>query len=103
VDDERQAARDLARFVTELRRIDPDGAPHSGRRPLGELDADTRAAITSAAGVIDNDAAIAAWERARGIAFHQAAVIIPYYAKTNRGFVALARRTIEEVLAGSGS
>jgi aminoglycoside phosphotransferase (APT) family kinase protein len=43
------------------------------------------------------------WERARGIALHQAAVIIPYYAKTNRGFVALARRTIEEVLAGSGS
>ena len=43
------------------------------------------------------------WERARGIALHQAAVIIPCYAKTNRGFVALARRTIEEVLAGSGS
>ena len=125
VDDERQAARDLARLVTELRRIDPDGAPRSGRRPLGELDADTRAAITSAAGVIDNDAAVAAWsvfgpagreafraalgvdggtwERARGIALHQAAVIIPYYAKTNRGFVALARRTIEEVLTGSGS
>jgi len=43
------------------------------------------------------------WERARGTALHQAALIIPYYAKTNRGFVALARRTIEEVLAGSGS
>jgi aminoglycoside phosphotransferase (APT) family kinase protein len=125
VDDERQAARDLARFVAELRRVDSDGATRSGRRPLGELDADTRAAITSAAGVIDSDAAIAAWsvfgpagreafraalavdggtwERARGIALHQAALIIPYYAKTNRGFVALARRTIEEVLAGSGS
>jgi hypothetical protein len=43
------------------------------------------------------------WERARGIALHQAALLIPYYAKTDRGFVALARRTIEEVLAGSGS
>jgi aminoglycoside phosphotransferase (APT) family kinase protein len=179
VDDQREAARDLARFVAELRRIDPDGAPRSGRRPLGELDAGTRAAITSAGGVIDSDAAIAAWERAleapvwdgwpvwihsdllrpnllvhggrlsavidfgavgvgdpatdviaawsvfgpagretfrsalgvddgtweraRGIALHQAALIIPYYAETNRGFVALARRTVEEVLAGNGA
>jgi aminoglycoside phosphotransferase (APT) family kinase protein len=31
VDDERQAARDLARFVLELRRIDPTGAPPGGR------------------------------------------------------------------------
>jgi aminoglycoside phosphotransferase (APT) family kinase protein len=165
--------------VAELRRIDPDGAPRSGRRPLGELDAGTRAAITSAGGVIDSDAAIAAWERAleapvwdespvwihsdllrpnllvhggrlsavidfgavgvgdpatdviaawsvfgpagretfrsalgvddgtweraRGIALHQAALIIPYYAETNRGFVALARRTVEEVLAANGA
>ena len=37
----------------------------------------------------------------RGIALHQAALIVPYYAETNRGFVALARRTIEEVIAGS--
>ena len=29
------------------------------------------------------------------------ALIVPYYAETNRGFVALARRTIEEVIAGS--
>ncbi len=37
--------------------------------------------------------------RARGYALHQAALIIPYYAETNPGFVALAKRTVEEVLA----
>jgi aminoglycoside phosphotransferase (APT) family kinase protein len=39
------------------------------------------------------------WNRARGYALHQAAVIIPYYAETNPGFVALAKRTVDEVLA----
>ena len=39
------------------------------------------------------------WERARGIALHQAALIIPYYAQTNPGFVSLAKRTVEEILA----
>jgi aminoglycoside phosphotransferase (APT) family kinase protein len=43
------------------------------------------------------------WERGRGIALHQAALIIPYYAETNRGFVALARRTIEEIVAGDSA
>jgi aminoglycoside phosphotransferase (APT) family kinase protein len=38
------------------------------------------------------------WARARGIALHQAALIIPYYAETNRAFVALARRTVEQVV-----
>ena len=176
VDDEHQAARDLAWFVAELRRIDlVVGAPRGGRSPLHELDAVTRAAIESARGVIDSDAATAAWERAldapawngtpvwihadllrpnvlvhggrlcavidfggvgvgdpaadviaawsvfgragratfrgaldvddgmweraRGFALHQAAMIIPYYGETNPGFVALARRTVEEVLA----
>jgi aminoglycoside phosphotransferase (APT) family kinase protein len=175
VDDERQAARELARFVGELRRIDPAGAPSGGRRPLGELDAVTRAAIESARGTIDSDAAMAAWEsalqapawtgtpvwihcdllrpnllvrdgrlyavidfggagigdpaadviaawsvfgpagrhvfrdaldvddgtwaRARGFALHQAALIIPYYRKTNPGFAAPAKRTIGEILA----
>jgi aminoglycoside phosphotransferase (APT) family kinase protein len=175
VDDEQQAARDLARFVAELRRIDPAGAPPSGRRPLRELDAVTRAAIEAARGVIDGDAATAAWERAleapawkgtpmwihadllrpnvlvrdgqlravidfggtgvgdpaadaiaawsvfgrtgrrafrdaldvddgtwnraRGFALHQAALIIPYYGRTNPVFVSLARRTVAEVLA----
>ena len=50
--------------MAELRRIDPAGAPRSGRRPLRELDAVTRAAIEAARGVIDGDAATAAWERA---------------------------------------
>jgi aminoglycoside phosphotransferase (APT) family kinase protein len=39
------------------------------------------------------------WERARGYALHQAAMIVPYYARTNPGFVVHARRTIEQVLA----
>ncbi len=176
VDDEEEAARDLARFVAELRRIEPaPGAPHAGRPPLQELDAATREAILSSRSVIDVEAATAAWERAleapawkgtpvwihtdllrpnvlvqdgrlravidfggigvgdpaadvipawsvfgqtgrgrfrdaldvddgtwdraRGFALHQAAMIIPYYAETNPGFVSLAKRTVEEVLA----
>jgi aminoglycoside phosphotransferase (APT) family kinase protein len=39
------------------------------------------------------------WKRARGFALHQAAMIIPYYGESNPGFVALAKRTVEEVLA----
>jgi aminoglycoside phosphotransferase (APT) family kinase protein len=180
VDDEHQAARDLAHFVTELCKIDPvAGAPRGGRRPLRELDAATRAAIESARDVIDGDAAIAAWERAlrapawdgtpvwihadllrpnllvaggricavidfggagagdpaadviaawsvfgqagrgtfrgalgvddgtweraRGYALHQAALIIPYYPATNPGFVAQAKRTVGEILADSNA
>jgi aminoglycoside phosphotransferase (APT) family kinase protein len=176
VDDEHQAARDLAQFVLELRRIDPVvGAPRAGRKPLRELDAVTHAAIESARGVIDSDAATAAWDRAleapawegtpvwihtdllrpnvlvrdgrlcavidfgdagvgdpaadviaawsvfghtgrgvfrgalnvddgtwdraRGFALHQAAMIIPYYGETNPGFVAPAKRTVKEILA----
>jgi aminoglycoside phosphotransferase (APT) family kinase protein len=175
VDDEGRAAGELAQFVRELRRIDPAGAPRGGRRPLRELDTATRSAIESARGVIDSDAATAAWERAlqapawtgapvwihcdllrpnllvrdgrlcavidfggagigdpaadviaawsvfgragrgvfraalevddgtwnraRGFALHQAALIIPYYGETNPGFVAPAKRTVEEILA----
>ena len=69
--DEPRAARDLARFVTELRRIptSPD-APRAGRRPLAQLDQDTRTSITqagdpaTAGGPIDAPAALAAWESA---------------------------------------
>jgi len=176
VDDERQAARDLARFVIELRGVDPVvGAPRAGRGPLRERDAVTREAIESARGVIDSAPVIAAWERvleapvwagtpvwihadllrpnvlvhhgrlcgvidfgsagvgdpaadlvaawsvfgqagrevfretldaddgawarARGFALTQAVMIIPYYGETNPRFVALARRTVEEILA----
>jgi aminoglycoside phosphotransferase (APT) family kinase protein len=175
ISDEAEAAADLARFVSELRDVDvPVGAPPGGRKPLRELDAVTRAAIGSARGVIDGDAALAAWDhalqaptwdgapvwihsdllrpnvlvrdgrlcavidfggigvgdraadviaawsvfgrrgrahfraapgvdggtwnRARGFALHQAAMIIPYYRATNPGFVALAKRTVEQVL-----
>jgi aminoglycoside phosphotransferase (APT) family kinase protein len=175
VHDDCRAARDLAEFVSELRRIDTAGAPRSGRRPLRQLDPVTRAAIESARGVIDTDAARAAWEtslraptwegspvwrhcdllppnlvvddgrlravvdfgaagvgdpaadviaawsvftgrardvfrgaldvddatwsRARGYALHQALLIIPYYPETNPEFVAMAKRTVREVLA----
>ena len=176
VDDERQAARDLARFVTELRRIPPPAdAPAGGRRPLAELDAATRTSITAAGDAIDGPAALAAWERAlqapawegqprwihsdllrpnllvgggrlravidfgsvgvgdpatdvipawavfgrtgraafraaldvdeatwtraRGIALHQAAALIPYYSVSNPAFAELGRRTVAEVVA----
>ena len=179
VDDEQRAARDLARFVAALRRIDPvPGVPLGGRPPLRDLDAATREAIDSSRRVVDGDAATAAWElaleapawrgtpvwihtdllrpnvllrdgrlravidfggvgvgdpaadviaawsvfgrtgrntfrnaldidddtwnRARGFALHQAAMIIPYYRETNPGFVSLARRTVGEVLADVG-
>jgi aminoglycoside phosphotransferase (APT) family kinase protein len=38
------------------------------------------------------------WARGRGIALHQAAMIIPYYAETNPSFATLARRTIDQIL-----
>jgi aminoglycoside phosphotransferase (APT) family kinase protein len=179
VGDERQAAMDLAHFVTGLRAIDPAGAPRAGRRPLRELDGTTRTAIDSSRSVIDGDAVVTAWERAReapawegapvwihtdllrpnvlvdggrlcavidfggagigdpaadviaawsvfgqtgretfrraldvddgtwnrarGFALHQAVMIIPYYPETNPGFVALAKRTVDEVLADIGA
>jgi aminoglycoside phosphotransferase (APT) family kinase protein len=177
IDDERQAARDLARFVAEIRQIPPAAdAPAAGRRPLAQLDAGTRASIAAAAAdVIDHRAALAAWEsalrspawegqpgwihadllrpnllvadgclravidfgsagigdpatdvipawavfgpagraafrdalgvddgtwrRARGIALHQAAALIPYYSVSNPAFAALGRRTVEQVIA----
>lgn len=39
------------------------------------------------------------WNRARGLALHQTVMIIPYYAETSPRFVALSKRTLEEVLA----
>jgi aminoglycoside phosphotransferase (APT) family kinase protein len=176
VRDESRAARDLARFIVELRRLDPSDAPRTGRKPLRALDAVTRSALESSRGAIDADAALdawatavdspewdgtpvwihtdllrpnllvengrlsavidfggigvgdpaadviaawsvfnptgravfrdalevdeATWTRARGYALHQAALIIPYYPKTNPAFVAQAQRTIEQILAG---
>lgn len=71
IDDERQAAADLAGFVSELREIPAEGAPPAGRRPLAELDASTRETIAAAADEIDAPAALAVWERAlRGPAWN---------------------------------
>lgn len=67
IDDEVLAARDLARFLTELQHIDPGKAPPAGRRPLRELDAITRDALATSAGVIDTTAATRAWDAALGI------------------------------------
>lgn len=175
--DEITLARDLARLVDELRSIDEPGGPRTGRRPLGELDAATRAALAALvdADGVDRRAAAAAWDRAlgaplwegeevwrhgdllapnlltrdgrlaavvdfggagvgdpahdllpawavlgpagrpafraaldvddgtwaraRGVALHQALLIIPYYRTTNPGFADLARRTVQEVVA----
>lgn len=177
IDDERQAALDLAGFVRELRAVDIAGAPRAGRRPLAELDGITRAAIAELAGTLDSGAVLSAWAqslagaawdrqpvwihadllrpnllaadgrlkavldfgsagagdpafdiipawsvfnptgrvvfrraldvdddtwlRARGYALHQALLIMPYYAQSNPEFAALARRTVEQVLADS--
>jgi aminoglycoside phosphotransferase (APT) family kinase protein len=61
--DTRQAATDLAQFISALQRIDPARGPTSGRGvSLAERDPYTRKAITSLRGVIDTEAATAAWE-----------------------------------------
>jgi aminoglycoside phosphotransferase (APT) family kinase protein len=39
-----------------------------------------------------------AWSRGRGIALHQAAMIIPYYVESNPGFVEVARNTVEQIV-----
>ncbi|GAA4231663.1 aminoglycoside phosphotransferase (APT) family kinase protein [Streptosporangium album] len=58
-------AKDLAEFVAAFRRIDlPDGPPAYRGGPLSMLDAPTRAAIDELRGVVDTDAAAAAWETA---------------------------------------
>lgn len=65
-----QAARDLARFVTALQRVDPSGGPgpeaQNSRRgePLAKRDAATRAAIAKLEGLIDTGRAIKIWDAA---------------------------------------
>ena len=53
-----------------------------------------RRAFREALGVDDET-----WNRARGFALSQAAVIIPYYRHTNPDFVTMAARTISEVVS----
>lgn len=57
---------DLARFVSELQVVPADGAPlaRNRARPLHAFDRATRAAIASAAHLIDVEAATAVWEDA---------------------------------------
>jgi aminoglycoside phosphotransferase (APT) family kinase protein len=56
-------AMDLAEFVTALRSIDPtDGPPAYRGGPLAEQDAGTRSAIEALDGMIDTEAATAAWD-----------------------------------------
>jgi aminoglycoside phosphotransferase (APT) family kinase protein len=68
VSDLRQAALDLAGFISALQRIDPTGGPLPGPEnfnrgePLANRDANTRASIELLHGIIDTTAATAAWE-----------------------------------------
>ncbi|HEY3140962.1 MAG TPA: aminoglycoside phosphotransferase family protein [Acidimicrobiales bacterium] len=58
-------ATELAEFIAALRRIDAtDGPPASRGRPLARRDAPTRAALDALDGMIDTDAATAAWDAA---------------------------------------
>ena len=43
------------------------------------------------------------WERARGYALTQAALIVPYYEHTNPHFSAMARRTVAMVVEDVGN
>jgi aminoglycoside phosphotransferase (APT) family kinase protein len=68
--DVQEAARDVARFVIALQRVDPSGAPVPdpavlGRgAPLATRDARTRQAIASLDGMFDVAAVTAAWDAA---------------------------------------
>ncbi|MFE4367922.1 aminoglycoside phosphotransferase family protein [Streptomyces sp. NPDC056835] len=70
ITDMHRAARDLARFITDLHAIDHRGGPTPGEHnffrgvPLADRDTGTREAIAALEGVIDTDAATAAWESA---------------------------------------
>jgi aminoglycoside phosphotransferase (APT) family kinase protein len=52
-----------------------------------------RAAFRAALDIDEGD-----WQRARGVALHQAIGIIPYYRDTNPRFVATALRTLQQVI-----
>jgi aminoglycoside phosphotransferase (APT) family kinase protein len=43
------------------------------------------------------------WHRARGVARHQAVMLIPYYRETNPAMAAQGRRTVGQVLADIAS
>jgi aminoglycoside phosphotransferase (APT) family kinase protein len=56
--------------------------------------AEGRSAFRNALGVDEGT-----WRRSRGIALHQAAMIVPYYKETNPAFAEVGNRTIAAVLA----
>jgi aminoglycoside phosphotransferase (APT) family kinase protein len=68
--DPRQAATELAQFISALQRIDPTNGPPPGQHnsyrgvPLALSDADTRAAIAALNDKLDGGALTAAWEAA---------------------------------------
>jgi len=68
IGDLREAAADLAQFITALQRIDttdgPRPRPGGGGAPLAERDPGVRAAIAASRGMIDTDAVTAAWDAA---------------------------------------
>lgn len=75
VSDQRRLATDLARFVSSLQRVDPEGGPEPGEHnffrgcPLELRDEGTRAAIASLASTVDAGRVTEAWDaalRARG-------------------------------------
>lgn len=67
-----RAATDLARFIHALQEVDPAGGPAPGAHnfyrgiPLAWRDDYTRAAIARCEGLVDTEAATAAWERDLG-------------------------------------
>ena len=72
VADERGLARDLARFISALQRVDPAGGPEPGEHnffrgcPFELRDEGTRVSIESLASTIDAEAVTAVWEGALG-------------------------------------
>src|SRR5207249_5791273 len=65
MDDAGSLARDLARFISALHRIDLPGGPSARRgAPLEVQDRPARAALNALRGMIDTDAATAAWDAA---------------------------------------
>ncbi len=63
IDDEREAAKDLAHFVNEIHSIDvPAGTPRAGRAPLLELNKRTIDCMNEADDLLDRDRVLAAWE-----------------------------------------
>ena len=68
ITDRRLLAADLARFIAALQEIDSTGGPLAGSHnfyrgvPLAMRDKPTRKALASCGGLIDTEAALAAWE-----------------------------------------